>query len=185
MAASKAFSSRGYAHPFAAQPPTSSRIEKSETDVDDRHRHCRDAAPCRAPSHRRSRCPWRWRWRRGGGRGGGGFGGHGGGFGGGHIGGFGGRVGGFGGGHIGGGFSGRVGGVGGHIGGLGISGRGTGAGLGARSFGGSRIGAVGSGARPPVRQPCGRLGGAAQRNRQPICRHRPHLWTWQGRRAPP
>ena len=27
------------------------------------------------------------------------------------------------------------------------------------------------------RQPCGRLGGAAQRNRQPICRHRPHLWT--------
>ena len=41
-----------------------SRIEKSETDVDDRHRHCRDAAPRRAPSHCRSRCPWRWWWRR-------------------------------------------------------------------------------------------------------------------------
>ena len=103
----------------------------------------------------------------GGGRGGGGFGGHGGGFGGGHIGGFGGRVGGFGGGHIGGGFSGRVGGVGGHIGGLGISGRGTGAGLGARSFGGSRIGAVGSGARPPAGSHAGvsaaRLNGTGNR----------------------
>jgi hypothetical protein len=33
---------------------------------------------------------------------------------------------------------------------LGISARGTGAGLGARSFGGSRIGVVGGAARPPI-----------------------------------
>ena len=132
MAASKAFSSRGYAHPFAAQPPPAGSKNPRPmlmTGIGIAAMLLLAVPLLTVAADARGGGG-------GGGRGGGGFGGHGGGFGGGHIGGFGGRVGGLGGGHIGGGFSGRVG--GGHIGGLGISGRGTGAGLGARSFGGSR-----------------------------------------------
>ena len=59
-----------------------SRIEgKSEADVDDRHRHCRDAAPRRFPFTVAADARGGGGGG-GGGRGGGGFGGHGGGFGG-------------------------------------------------------------------------------------------------------
>jgi LTXXQ motif family protein len=156
MSASKTFSLRGKARPFAARSATSrSKLAKSANPKLALKTGIAVAAmlllivPLTTVA-----VDARGGGGGGGGRGGGGFGGHVGGFGGGHIGGFGGgvggRVGGFGGSHIGGfggGMGGRIGGSGGHIGGLGISSRGAGPGVGARSLGVSRIGSVGNGAR--------------------------------------